>query len=63
MSNPNSHDEVRSPCVSICALDEEDVCVGCYRSGEEITRWSQMAPEEKRLVMQRVRERESKSYI
>ena len=63
MSNPNQYDEVRSPCVSICALDEEDVCVGFYRSGDEITRWSQMPTDEKRAVMQRVRERESKSYI
>jgi hypothetical protein len=22
-------------------LDENDICVGCYRSAEEITRWSQ----------------------
>lgn len=32
---------IASPCISICALDEHDVCVGCYRSASEITRWSQ----------------------
>lgn len=32
---------IASPCISICALDENDICVGCYRSAEEITRWSQ----------------------
>ncbi len=63
MTTTASNDDVRSPCVSICALDEEDVCVGCYRSGEEISRWSQMGCDEKRQVMQRVREREAKSYI
>ncbi len=31
---------IASPCISICALDENDVCVGCYRSAAEITRWS-----------------------
>ncbi|MEX1032521.1 MAG: DUF1289 domain-containing protein, partial [Cellvibrionaceae bacterium] len=30
---------VKSPCISICLLDEEDICVGCYRSGSEISRW------------------------
>ena len=30
---------IRSPCVAICALDENDICVGCYRSGSEITDW------------------------
>lgn len=28
-----------SPCVSVCALDENDICMGCYRSAEEITDW------------------------
>lgn len=55
--------EVASPCVSICALDEEDICVGCYRTGKEITLWSQMTGDEKAQVMEKVREREQKSYI
>ncbi len=55
--------EVSSPCVSICALDEDDICVGCYRSGNEITRWSQLNQDEKKQVMDKVREREAKSYI
>lgn len=49
---------VRSPCVQICALDENDICVGCYRSGEEITRWGDCSEEEKRAVLRRVAERE-----
>ncbi len=28
-----------SPCVSICALNEDDVCTGCYRTAVEITDW------------------------
>ena len=53
-------DKVRSPCVSICALDENDICVGCHRSGEEIMRWSRMSNEERRDVLRKVAERESK---
>ena len=30
---------VASPCVSICVLDEDDICTGCYRSAEEISQW------------------------
>ena len=29
-----------SPCVSICMLDDENVCVGCHRTLDEITYWS-----------------------
>ena len=30
-----------SPCVSSCCLNEEDICLGCFRSLTEITGWSQ----------------------
>ncbi|MBA1229404.1 DUF1289 domain-containing protein [Pseudomonas viridiflava] len=42
---------VRSPCVSICALDEDDVCTGCQRTVSEITRWSRMSNDERRVVL------------
>jgi Predicted Fe-S protein len=29
---------VASPCVSICALDEQDICTGCQRTVAEIGR-------------------------
>ncbi len=49
--------EVRSPCVSICALDERDICVGCYRSAEEITDWYMANREEKEAILRRARQR------
>ncbi|MEE4618857.1 DUF1289 domain-containing protein [Pseudomonas alliivorans] len=42
---------VRSPCVSICALDEDDICTGCQRTVSEITRWSRMNNDERRVVL------------
>ena len=30
---------VPSPCVSNCCLDEEDICLGCFRHIDEITGW------------------------
>ena len=54
---------VASPCVSICALNDEDVCVGCYRSGEEISSWGSLSEQEKQEVMLRVQEREKAAYI
>lgn len=41
------HTTVRSPCVSICVLDEQDICTGCQRTGQEITRWSRISDAEK----------------
>ena len=48
---------VASPCVYVCALGDDDICVGCQRSGEEITRWGRMDNAERRAVLERCRER------
>lgn len=53
-------DRVRSPCVSVCALDENDVCIGCHRTGDEILRWTQMTDEERKGVLKQVAIREQK---
>ncbi|MBV2361415.1 DUF1289 domain-containing protein [Thalassococcus sp. CAU 1522] len=44
--------EIESPCVQICVVHPEArICTGCLRSIDEITRWSKMAPEERRSIM------------
>jgi predicted Fe-S protein YdhL (DUF1289 family) len=48
---------VSSPCVSLCALDEDDVCVGCQRSADEIRRWGLMNNDERRQVLRQCAER------
>lgn len=45
---------VKSPCVRNCCLDDADICVGCWRSLEEITRWSLIGDEEKLQVLTKV---------
>lgn len=33
---------IESPCIRNCCLNDDDICVGCYRSLAEITCWSQV---------------------
>lgn len=42
---------LKSPCVSICALDEDDVCVGCFRTGNEISHWGNYTNDQRREVL------------
>jgi predicted Fe-S protein YdhL (DUF1289 family) len=43
---------LETPCVNICLLDDESgLCVGCGRSGNEIARWVEMTPEQRRAIM------------
>lgn len=39
---------IPSPCVSLCKLDDDDICTGCFRSADEITDWGR-AGEQQRL--------------
>ena len=56
-------EEIKSPCVSICALDMDDVCVRCHRTGEEITRWWCMDNTEKLATLEKAKEREKNAHI
>ena len=49
--------EPQSPCISVCLLDEMNVCVGCYRSADEITDWLMASAEQKRDVLRRTQQR------
>jgi predicted Fe-S protein YdhL (DUF1289 family) len=47
-----ARDEVQSPCIKICVVHpEERLCVGCYRSIDEIGRWSRMSVAERQAVI------------
>ncbi len=45
---------VLSPCVGICALDEQGLCEGCHRSASEISRWPQMNDDQRLHLMESV---------
>lgn len=45
-------DEVQSPCVKLCVVHpEERLCVGCYRTIEEIAGWSRLTEAERIAIM------------
>jgi len=45
-------DEIQSPCVKICVVHPEArICMGCYRSIEEIAGWGRMTNEERASVL------------
>lgn len=58
MSDEIKSQPVRSPCVSVCALDKDDICIACHRRGLEIADWGCMSDEEKRAVWALIRRRE-----
>ncbi|MGI9278525.1 MAG: DUF1289 domain-containing protein [Endozoicomonas sp.] len=43
--------EVESPCIRQCALNEDQVCTGCFRSRREIAQWSRASQEEQKAIV------------
>lgn len=53
-------DEIESPCIKLCVINPEArICMGCYRTGDEIAAWSRMTPEMRRDIMTTLPERAS----
>lgn len=49
---------VRSPCVKTCKIDgERMLCLGCWRSLDEIVQWLDMKDEERLAVIARAERR------
>jgi len=52
-----SEQEPKSPCISVCVLDGNDICKGCFRSVDEISDWFMSTAAEKRDIIARARQR------
>ncbi|UCU98682.1 DUF1289 domain-containing protein [Acidovorax radicis] len=54
----NSDEVVPSPCVSVCRMAEDgSVCEGCFRTLDEIRRWSGLDTKARRIVWARLLQR------
>ena len=60
MNQDNQEQPINSPCVSVCALNDDDVCMGCFRTGDEIRDWGLYDNSQRREVLVLAREREKK---
>ena len=50
--------EVQSPCISVCRLsDSTGLCLGCFRTGDEIAGWSSAGDGGKRGIWMLIEQR------
>jgi hypothetical protein len=48
-----------SPCVLVCTLDEDKICLGCGRSLAQISGWALMNRDEQWAIVDQLSARES----
>jgi predicted Fe-S protein YdhL (DUF1289 family) len=46
-----SQETVPSPCVRNCCLNEQDICLGCFRTLDEICGWSQADNQQRKQIL------------
>ena len=50
---------VDSPCINVCTYDEEEeFCIGCYRTKQELQDWLIMTREQKLKTLKKIEERQ-----
>ena len=54
--------EIISPCIGICFYDANGLCVGCYRTCDEIVNWCDMSDDERKSVMSQLDKRAESSF-
>lgn len=50
---------IESPCIRNCCLNQEDICVGCFRSLEEILQWGAASNLHKQQILNSVENRKT----
>nr|WP_046005283.1 DUF1289 domain-containing protein [Pseudoalteromonas rubra]KJZ08630.1 hypothetical protein TW77_12050 [Pseudoalteromonas rubra] len=55
----NNAVQVASPCIRHCCLDNNDICVGCKRTLQEIIDWQSFDNEQKNAVIRACQSRKA----
>ena len=48
---------ILSPCIGLCELGPDGLCLGCFRTGQEISRWGYVDNEGKTAILKKVEAR------
>lgn len=58
-----SDQEIQSPCIGVCSMDDlSGLCLGCYRTLEEIQGWWDLDNTGKQAVIEQANEREAQAF-
>ena len=51
------------PCVRNCCLNDNDICLGCFRSLDEITRWGNADSEQRLVILTNAKRRQEANQM
>ncbi len=53
----SSDEVIQSPCIRNCCLNDEDVCLGCFRSLAEIVGWADSDNSIRQMILEKTKSR------
>lgn len=53
---------INKPCIKKCSLNEEDVCLGCFRTFDDMIIWNKANQEEKTKMI-KIAEQRKKEHV
>jgi len=60
--NDDLESPISSPCIRNCCLNEEDICVGCFRSLAEVVGWADANNGMRKSIMDNTKARRATYY-
>jgi predicted Fe-S protein YdhL (DUF1289 family) len=42
---------IEKPCIKKCTLNEEDICMGCFRTFDDMLKWHKSSVEDKKEML------------
>ncbi len=49
---------IQSPCIGVCALNEQDECIACGRHVVEIGEWGVLNNDQREAVLERIKNKQ-----
>ena len=57
----NTQNEIQSPCIGVCTVDDSTgMCLGCYRTVDEIKGWWDMNPKDQKNLLIALEKRQAR---
>ena len=54
--------DINEPCIKKCSLNEDEICLGCFRTFKDMCMWNKSSIEDKKIMLQKAEMRKKKQH-
>ena len=53
---------IDKPCIRQCCLNDEDICMGCFRTFNDMLKWNKASVDEKKKMLEKAEVRKKRHH-